>query len=135
MGGKCASFLAAVVLHAAKTKRNLQLPFANSNLIDASQTRTWRRHLPGQLLSDLPQREKAHVHPSVPRCIGIDINHSTPLTAHPHSVPDPDPVDPAVAPSCAAAGPELGIQSDSTVRSTALTAPSGSKSVLMLMYH
>lgn len=89
MGGRCASFLAAVVLHAAKTKRNLQLPFANANLIDASQTRTWRRHLPGQLLSDLPQREKAHVHPSVPRCIGIDINHSTPLTAHPHSVPDP----------------------------------------------
>lgn len=46
-----------LVLHAAKTKRNLQLPFANSNLIDASQTRAWRRHLPGQLLSDLPQRE------------------------------------------------------------------------------
>lgn len=61
-------------------KPNLQLPFANANLIDASQTPN---------CCQMSMRTHMCIHPSVPRYIGIDINHSKPLDAHPHSVPDP----------------------------------------------
>lgn len=83
--------LGCITAHAAKTKPNLQLPFANANLIDASQmpVRLGRDlAIPKPIVVRCPN-ETAHVHPSVPRYIGTDINHSTPLAAHPHSVPDP----------------------------------------------
>lgn len=76
MGELCK--LLGCVLHAAKTKPAIAI----------CQCQFGRCQSDSPILpSDV--NEKAHVHPSVPRYIGIDINHSTPLAAQPHSVSDP----------------------------------------------